>query len=109
MTGHSSVNGIIAVSFVVGLLVGAIVTFGITAAFGQAYSDGKDCILTSNPPIVGRIGSDGICQPRHSLISNGTTVTATPVPKCPEGYELLMRSPTINGLVCARDIVDPIR
>lgn len=58
---------------------------------------GKFVILGTNPGISTELGT--IVGPP------GVTVTGTPMPKCPTGYSLILRSP--GNPACARDIIDP--
>jgi hypothetical protein len=44
-------------------------------------------------------------QNQGVVIGSGATVTNTPAPKCPEGYQLVLRGP--GQPACARDVIDP--
>ncbi len=72
-----------------GAVILAYLLFLLSPGFAQ-YSDGKDCILTSNPPIAGRM-VHGICSaaapPR--TIADGWTIRNSS-PSCEEGWTIVL-------------------
>lgn len=78
--------------YIIGMVVGFVLGAGGVRAQGLqglSYTDGKDCILTRNPPIAGRINDQGMCQAMPLTGNGAVTITATPAPHCEQGWTLV--------------------
>lgn len=78
---------------------------------GAILDDGKNCVLTSNPSIAGRMNEKGTCIPLTitgggsvsiSISISISTITAT----CEEGWTLVWCTP--SSPACAKEVREVI-